>query len=174
MKPRMRVGIGYDIHPLELGGVLTLGGLVISADRGYAPRHDHDVLLHSLIDALAGALCLGDMSDFLPDSSNGDTSSGDPLATLTGLIRDAGYMIANVDCNVIAGPIILRPFVQAITFTISRRLGVNSQQVSVKGRSNSGFREEGAGMAISSHAAVCLQVNRGVTRLSRLMAGQVS
>ena len=165
MKPRFRIGNGYDIHPLVAGGVLTLGGITIPADRGYRTGTDHDVLLHSLIDALAGALCLGDVSDFLTDSSVIGASNADPFKALTKLIYDAGYVIANVDFNIIVGTIMIRPYVQDIRRKVAQRLNIDLEQVSIKGRSNDGFREEGEGLAISSLAAVCVQARRGGPRL---------
>lgn len=157
MKPQMRIGIGYDIHPLKIGGVLRLGGVAIDADRGYAAGKDHDVLLHSLIDALAGALCLGDVSDFLTDSVSPERVDADPMKSLAASIEAAGYRVASIDCNIVSGVVILRPYVTEIGEAVATRLGIERQRVSIKGRSNGGFREEGEGLAISSHSAVCVE-----------------
>ena len=100
----MRVGIGYDVHPLVPGRPLVLGGLRIDHPSGLDGHSDADVLTHAVIDALLGAAGLGDIGVMFPasDPSFKDASSLHMLSSAIQAVREAGYRIVNVDCTVIA------------------------------------------------------------------------
>src|SRR3989304_3532700 len=101
----MRVGIGYDIHPLEAGRPLVLGGVRISHEAGLSGHSDADVLTHAIIDALLGAAALGDIGQHFPsdDPLYRDVKSIELLRQAVSLVAAAGYRAVNVDATVIAG-----------------------------------------------------------------------
>src|SRR3990172_8392827 len=107
----MRTGIGYDIHPLEAGRPLVLGGVRIAFERGLAGHSDGDALAHAIIDALLGAAALGDIGHHFPpgDARFRNADSMELLRHTVKLIAAARYRIVNVDATVVAEPPKLPP-----------------------------------------------------------------
>ncbi len=100
----MRVGIGYDVHPLVRGRRLVLGGIEIPFNNGLDGHSDADVLVHAIIDALLGAAGLGDIgSHFPPEARYKDISSINLLRQVMTLLRAHGWQVNNVDATVVAG-----------------------------------------------------------------------
>ena len=100
----MRVGVGYDVHPLTRGRRLVLGGVEIPFDQGLDGHSDADVLVHSIIDALLGAAGLKDIGAHFPssDPQYKDISSLTLLYHVTALLRDNGWKVGNIDATVVA------------------------------------------------------------------------
>ena len=113
---KLRIGHGYDVHRLTEGRKLILGGVEIPHDKGLLGHSDADVLVHALMDAMLGALALGDIGHLFPDDD--PTYSGADsmklLEFVNDLIRDKGYRIGNLDATILAQAPKLAPFIPAM------------------------------------------------------------
>lgn len=152
----MPVGIGYDVHKLVLGRPLVLGGVTIEAAKGLLGHSDADVLTHAIIDALLGALSLGDIGQHFPDNDPcyAGKCSLDLLASVCQLVCEQGYVVQNIDATVIAEQPKLAPQIVAMRESLARTLGLEVGQVSVKASTNEGLGCLGRGEGIAA-LAVC-------------------
>jgi 2-C-methyl-D-erythritol 2,4-cyclodiphosphate synthase len=151
-----RVGIGYDIHRLERGLPLVLGGVPLAHDQGLLAHSDGDALAHAIGDALLGALALGDLGAHFPDSDPEfrGMSSLLLLERIRALLHQRGARVVNVDSTLILEFPRVRPHVDEMKERLARALAVEPEQVSVKATSNERLgalgREEGiAAMAVA-------------------------
>ena len=130
----MRVGIGYDLHPLAADRPLVLGGVTVPHTSGLEGHSDGDVLTHALIDALLGAAALGDIGTHFSseDERWRGASSVALLAKTRVILLEAGFDIANVDATIVAQAPKLAPYTQAMRELLAQALGVDSSNVSVK------------------------------------------
>lgn len=153
----MRVGIGYDVHPLVAGRALVLGGVRIEHDRGLDGHSDADVLTHAVIDAVLGAASLGDIGTHFPasDPRYKDASSLEMLETAVASVREAGFRVTNVDCTVIAEEPRLGSRLEAMKANLSGRLG--GAAVNVKGKSPEGIGALGRGEGIAAQAVATIE-----------------
>jgi len=154
----MRIGNGYDLHRLVAGRPLILGGVTIPFDRGLDGHSDADAVCHAVTDAILGAASAGDIGRHFPDTDPAfkGANSIELLTRAAAVVHAAGYAIANVDIIVIAQRPKLLPYVDAMRASLARALGIDSQQVSVKGKTNEGVDSTGAGEAIAVHAVALL------------------
>lgn len=154
----MRVGIGYDIHPLEQGRPLMLAGVRMDHEAGLAGHSDGDALSHAVIDALLGAAALGDIGRHFPsdDERYRDADSLDLLRAGAKLIADAGYRTINVDATVIAEAPKLAPHVDAMRAKLAEALGIEAGAVSVKATTADRLGSLGRGEGIAALAVVLL------------------
>lgn len=145
----LRVGIGWDSHPLVSGQRLVLGGVDIPYDKGLSGWSDADVAVHAIIDALCGAGDLGDIGSLFPcgELEHKDSSSLSLLGRTNELLKAKGLRIANIDATIIAQNPKLSPFITEMRRRISAALGVDATQVTVKATTTNGLgfvgREEG-------------------------------
>ena len=145
----MRIGTGFDSHPLASGRKLILGGVNIPYDKGLSGRSDADVATHAVIDALCGAADLGDIGTLFPSQEQEykDISSLALLSDTGELLRAKGFRIINVDVTIIAQSPKLSPFVPEMKKCLSQALGIESTQVTIKATTTNGLgfigREEG-------------------------------
>lgn len=148
----LRVGFGYDIHPLVRGRRLLLGGVEIPFVLGLEGHSDADVLLHAVMDALLGAAALGDIGQHFPpgDPAYKDASSLALLGRVGEMVSREGWSVSNLDATVIAQEPRLAPFLEAMRYSISQALGLANGQVSVKATSPEGLGALGHGEGISS------------------------
>jgi 2-C-methyl-D-erythritol 2,4-cyclodiphosphate synthase len=155
----MRVGMGYDIHPLVEGRELILGGVRIPFDRGLKGHSDADALCHAVCDALLGAAGLGDIGEHFPDSDIRfkDADSIRLLAEVGGKIRAKGYVILSVDATVIAEGPKLTAFKSPMAGNLAMALGISESGVSVKAKTNEGFDAVGRGEAIAVFAVAGIE-----------------
>jgi len=155
----MRVGIGYDIHRLEEGRELILGGVRISFEMGLAGHSDADVLVHSICDALLGALALGDIGQHFPDTDTQyrDISSLILLEKVNSLIQHRNFIVNNIDAVVIAQKPKLAKFIPDMRENIARILGIDVGCVSVKATTNEGLDSIGQIKAIAAEAIVSVK-----------------
>jgi 2-C-methyl-D-erythritol 2,4-cyclodiphosphate synthase len=153
----VRVGIGYDVHPLVAGRALVLGGVRIEHPAGLDGYSDADVLTHAVIDALLGAAGLGDIGGLFPagDPKYRGASSLEMLSVATNAVRDAGYRVVNVDCTVIAQEPRLQPFLAKMRANLAEQLGV--ENVNVKGKSPEGLGVLGHGGGIAAQAVAAIE-----------------
>ena len=151
-----RVGIGYDIHRLERGLPLTLGGVSLAHERGLLAHSDGDALAHAIGDALLGAMALGDLGAHFPDTDPRyrGMSSLTLLEHIRGLLTHRGARVVNVDSTLILEAPRIHPHVAEMRERLAGALGMDPEWVSVKATSNEGLgavgREEGvAAMAVA-------------------------
>lgn len=155
----MRVGHGYDIHPLQEGvGPLLLGGHVVAGDLKTTGHSDADVLLHAVADAVLGAAGLGDLGLHFPasDETLRGVESRQLLLRSIALARDAGCQLYNVDSTLIAARPLLAAEREAIAGSLAACCGLDPRRVNVKLKSNEGFDAAGRGEAIAAHAVVLM------------------
>ncbi|HEY9055152.1 MAG TPA: 2-C-methyl-D-erythritol 2,4-cyclodiphosphate synthase [Rectinemataceae bacterium] len=155
----MRIGEGWDIHPLVEGRVLVLGGLELDFPKGEAGHSDGDVLWHAAIDAILGAACLGDIGAHFPpgDRKWKDADSSLLASAAAGLARDRGWEIVNLDCTVIIEAPRLGPHREAIRDLMASVLAIPPDRVSVKAKTFEGFGEVGEGRAVEARAVALLR-----------------
>jgi 2-C-methyl-D-erythritol 2,4-cyclodiphosphate synthase len=155
----MRVGIGYDVHPLTGGRRLVLGGVELQYAHGLDGHSDADVLTHAVIDALLGAAGLGTIGEHFPDSDPiyRDVSSLELLAMAASMVEAAGYEVGNVDAVVVAQEPRLQPHLAEMAVKLADRLGIDQQAVGVKATSPEGVGAAGRGEAMAAHAVVLLE-----------------
>lgn len=155
----MRVGIGYDLHRLEPGRPLILGGIAVPFDKGLVGHSDGDALAHAITDALLGAAALGNIGQHFPDTDPAykNADSMDLLGQVVGLVRDHGYTIGNLDANIIAQEPKLNPYLDAMRARLSEVMGIDIGRISVKAKTNESVGPEGRGEAIGTHAVVLLE-----------------
>ncbi len=157
--PTVRVGTGFDVHPLVEGRPLILGGVRIAHARGLSGHSDADVVAHAVADALLGAAALGDLGQHFPpgDPRYAGADSLKLLERVRELLRERGWNVGNVDCTVIAEQPRIAPHRDAMRANLARALGVAVEEVSVKATTTErlGFtgREEG----IAAQAVVLIQ-----------------
>jgi 2-C-methyl-D-erythritol 2,4-cyclodiphosphate synthase len=146
---KVRIGTGFDVHPLVEGRPLILGGVRLDHPRGLAGHSDADVLAHALADALLGAAALGDLGEHFPpgDPATAGANSLALLERVVKLVRAQGWRVGNADCTVIAERPKVAPHRDAMRKNLARALGVPLADVSVKATTTErlGFtgREEG-------------------------------
>ena len=156
----LRVGNGYDIHRLVPGRPLILGGQTLEhpAGLGLDGHSDADVLVHALMDALLGALSLGDIGKYFPPTDP-KWKGADSLVLLEqvmGLVRERGWRVVNVDSVVIAERPKLKPHIEAMRAAIAARMGLEPDQVGVKATTNEKLGAEGREAGISCQAVALL------------------
>lgn len=155
----MRIGYGYDSHRFDATRPLKLGGVLIPDAPGLKGHSDADALIHALIDALLGAAGLGDIGGYFPDDDarwkNAD--SADLLAAVVADVRKANWRLVNMDATVVCERPRLRSHVPAIRARLADLLDVPPSCVSVKGKTNEGMDDTGAGIGLSAHCAVLLE-----------------
>jgi 2-C-methyl-D-erythritol 2,4-cyclodiphosphate synthase len=154
----MRVGIGNDLHRVDDGATLVLGGVIIEEGPGLEGHSDADVLLHAITDAVLGAAALGDIGHHFPpsDPRYAHADSADFLRKALELAGAAGWEIGNIDSTVTAERPRLAPYVEHIRERIAGICGVDAAQVSVKAKSNEGLDAIGQGEAMAAQAVVLL------------------
>jgi len=155
----IRVGIGSDIHKLEIGRELIIGGVNIPFDRGLDGHSDADVLTHSIIDALLGAASLGDIGRHFPASDNRwlSISSLNLLTKTMMLLKSKGCKVINIDSTVIAENPPLSDWIPEMVDKITSILDVGSEDVSIKATTSKGIGPIGAGEAISALSVVMIE-----------------
>ncbi|MFC1716315.1 2-C-methyl-D-erythritol 2,4-cyclodiphosphate synthase [Candidatus Poribacteria bacterium] len=152
----MRVGIGYDIHRLEEDRELVLGGVQIPFESGLAGHSDADVLVHSICDALLGALALGDLGQHFPDTDAqySGISSLILLDKVKSLIENRGFAVNNIDTVIIAQKPKLASFIPVMRDNIAETLGIDVECVGIKATTTERLGSIGQGKGIAAEAIV--------------------
>lgn len=153
----MRIGHGYDVHRLVEGRELILGGVSVPYEKGLLGHSDADVLLHAIMDAVLGALALGDIGKLFPDRDPAYAGADSWLLTrrVGELMREHGYCIGNIDATVIAQAPRLSPYIPAMRERIAAALDTETSWVNVKATTEEHLGFTGSGEGIAAHA-VCL------------------
>ena len=154
----IRVGIGYDVHRLVEERPLILGGVKIKHLLGLQGHSDADVLVHAIIDALLGALALGDIGKHFPDTEGAykDCDSLQLLKKVGQLVAEKGYRVNNIDSTIIAQAPKLAPYIEAMRQSVAGDLQVPVTAVSVKATTTEhlGFTGRGEGIAAEAVASL--------------------
>ena len=155
----MRIGIGYDVHPLVKGRKLILGGVEVPFDRGLSGWSDGDALTHAIIDALLGAAALGDIGRHFPSGKPEykNISSLSLLKTTRDKLEASGFKIVNVDATIIAEKPRLEDFVDQMRLKLSQTLAIKLDRVSVKASTANGLGFAGRGEGVAALAVAMVE-----------------
>lgn len=152
-----RIGLGYDIHKLTSGRDLIIGGVKITHEKGLLGHSDADVLIHAIIDAMLGALCLSDIGTLFPDTDDlyKDADSTVLLKNVFNLIKEKGWKITNIDSNIIAQRPKMMPYIPKMKEVLSKIL--ECENISIKAKTNEKMDAVGNELAIEAHAVALLE-----------------
>ena len=155
---KIRVGFGFDVHPLEAGRDLWLGGIKLQATKGSVGHSDADVLIHALCDAILGAANLGDIGVHF---SNDDPrwagmDSKFFLKEVTRMIAAKGWKVENVDCTVTLEAPKLRPHIESMKQTLAPLMNISESDVSIKATTNEKLGYVGRMEGVNAYAVVLI------------------
>ncbi|MFC1913121.1 2-C-methyl-D-erythritol 2,4-cyclodiphosphate synthase [Chloroflexota bacterium] len=155
----MRIGTGYDVHPLTTGRRLVLGGVEVPFAQGLDGWSDADVLTHAIIDALLGAAALGDIGSHFPPGAPqyNDVSSLKLLKEVRDKLVEHGWRVGNIDATVIAESPRLSDFIDGMCRQLSETLGIETNRVSVKASTANGLGFIGRGEGIAACAVAMIE-----------------
>lgn len=155
----MRVGYGFDSHEFSLGIPLKIGGITLPHDKGLGGHSDGDVLLHAITDALLGAIAAPDVGALFPPSDPKWKGADSAIFLREALkrVRDAGYVIANVDASLILAAPKIGPHAAAIRTRVAELLGLQADCVGLKAKTPEGLNLDNAALA---HVVVLLEKAR--------------
>jgi len=158
----MRVGIGYDVHPLTAGRPLVLGGVRIDHPSGLDGHSDADVLTHAVIDALLGAAGLGDIGHHFPDNDPKwkDADSIEMLEKTLEILKNAGYQPINIDASIHLELPKLGRLKQEMSGKIADTLKIPRHRVNIKAKTAEGMDSVGKGEAIDAIAIAQVESER--------------
>lgn len=156
----MRIGIGYDVHKLVENRKLILGGVTVPYEKGLLGHSDADVLIHSIIDSILGALGYGDIGRIFPDNDDKfkNISSMVLLDEVYDIMTKAGYKISNIDSVIICQNPKLKNYIEDMEKNISKCLKTNIKNISVKATTEEFLGFTGEGLGISAKAVCLLEV----------------
>ena len=154
----IRIGNGYDIHRLGENRALILGGIEIPHHLGLVGHSDADVLTHAIMDAMLGALSLGDIGHYFPPSDPKweGANSLMLLEKVHQIISERGWQISNIDSTVVAEKPKLKPHIQAMCDLLSKTLQIDRDRVSVKATTNEKLDAVGGETGICAYAVALL------------------
>ena len=157
----IRTGIGYDVHQLAKGELLTIGGVDIPSSFGSLGHSDGDALIHAVVDALLGASALGDIGQFFPsnDANWEGTPSSYFLADAVKRIREAGFEINNIDATIILQKPKLEEYIPKMKYNLSHSMQIDESKVSIKATTSDhlGFVGDSSGWAVQAIATLCIK-----------------
>ncbi len=154
----MRIGTGYDVHQFEAGRKLILGGVEIDHSMGLAGHSDADVLVHAVMDAILGALGLGDIGIHFPDSDERyrDISSMKLLSEVREKMEMEGYQMINIDSTLILQEPRIAEYAGRMRENISGALGIEKNMVNIKATTTEGLGFCGRGEGVAAQSIVLL------------------
>ena len=152
-----KIGTGSDIHKLTEGRDLIIGGVKITHEKGLLGHSDADVLIHAIIDAMLGALCLSDIGTLFPDNDKlyKNIDSTILLKKVYDLVTQKGYAISNLDSNIIAQNPKMMPYIPKMKEVLNKIL--KTDNISIKAKTNEKMDAVGQELAIEAHAVVMLK-----------------
>lgn len=153
----MRIGHGYDVHRINDGCGITLGGVKIECQFSLEAHSDGDVLVHAVVDALLGAAGLRDIGFYFPDTDEKyrGISSLDLLSEVSEMVRDAGFEIEYIDCTVIAQTPKISPHIEDMRALMAAAAVITPDRINVKATTEEKLGFTGRGEGIASHS-VCI------------------
>ena len=155
-KLNFRTGIGYDLHRLEDNRDLIIGGIKIPYEKGLLGHSDADVLVHAIIDALLGALAMPDIGTLFPDTDEKykGADSIELLKKVYSMVREKGYLINNLDTNIIAQAPKMMPYIPQMKEKLSSVLALDIEDISIKAKTKEHLDAVGEKKAIEAQAVV--------------------
>ena len=152
------VGQGFDVHQLVEGRPCIIGGVTIPYEKGLLGHSDADVLLHTISDAILGALALGDIGRHFPDTDPAykDADSLELLSLVWKMAQDRGYRLGNLDATIIAERPKMALYVPQMVEIIAGALGAKPEQINVKATTTEKLGFTGRGEGIAAQCIVCL------------------
>ena len=155
----LRVGTGYDSHRFDGARPLVLGGVTIPDHPGLSGHSDGDAVAHAVIDAILGAASAGNVGSHFPpeDDAWKGADSIDLLERAVFVVAERGYGIVNVDVTVVCERPRIGPHADAMRSRLAAALGIESDRVSVKGKSNEGMGWIGRGEGLAVHAVALIE-----------------
>lgn len=158
--PNFRIGHGYDVHRLSEDRKLILGGVEIPHTCGLLGHSDADVLIHAVMDAMLGALALGDIGQHFPDTAEEyrGADSMKLLGRVAEICRESGYTVGNIDATVIAQSPKLAPYIVQMRSNIAEVCGCDVSQISVKATTEEKLGFTGEKLGISAHAVALMEI----------------
>jgi 2-C-methyl-D-erythritol 2,4-cyclodiphosphate synthase len=156
MAVSFRIGHGYDLHRLQPGGKLMLGGVEVADTISPVAHSDGDVVLHALVDALLGAMGWGDIGELFPNTDERwrNAASRVFVNEVFTRLKSAGYGVVNCDITILAERPKLKFFKPAIRQNVADLLQVPADQINIKAGTNEGCDAIGRGEAIAAHVVV--------------------
>ena len=156
----MRIGHGYDVHAFGEGDKLILGGVSIPYQHSFIAHSDGDVLIHALIDAILGALALGDIGQHFPDTDQQwkGADSRQLLATVVQMMDAKDYQLGNADITIVAEQPKMLPHLKAMRSNLCEDIGCQMDQLNIKATTTEKLGFVGRKEGISCHAVVLLVV----------------
>ena len=155
----LRIGNGYDVHKLVEGRKLVLGGVEIPHTKGVLGHSDGDVLIHAIMDAMLGALALGDIGQHFPDTDMKyeNIDSTILLTRVKELIADRGYKVINLDSIIVLQKPKVKPYIEAMRKRVAEVLEIDIEQVSVKATTEEKLGFTGDESGVKSYCVVLLE-----------------
>jgi 2-C-methyl-D-erythritol 2,4-cyclodiphosphate synthase len=159
MSDNLRIGIGYDVHALSAGRKLVLGGVEVPFELGLSGWSDADVLTHAVMDALLGAVALGDIGRHFPpgDPQYKGISSLTLLAKVKARLAEKGWQVNNIDATIIAEKPKLSEHIDQMREKLCQTLDVDIARVSIKASTSDGLGFTGRGEGIATYAVAALK-----------------
>ncbi len=161
-KPNFRTGIGYDLHRLEENRDLIIGGIKIPYEKGLLGHSDADVLVHAIIDALLGSLALPDIGTLFPDTDDKykGADSIELLKKVYSMVKGNGYLIGNLDTNIIAQAPKMMPYIPQMKEKLASVLEMDINDLSIKAKTKEHLDAVGEKKAIEAQAVVLVYKNQ--------------
>lgn len=155
----MRIGHGYDVHRLVESRRCIIGGVDIPHGKGLLGHSDADVLLHAIMDAVLGAMALGDIGHLFPDTDSAfkDADSLQLCCRVSEIMMQNGYRIGNIDATVIAQKPKMAPYIEQMRENIARAFNTTKQNVNVKATTEEKLGFTGEELGIAAHAVCILE-----------------
>ncbi|NTW73211.1 MAG: 2-C-methyl-D-erythritol 2,4-cyclodiphosphate synthase [Eubacteriaceae bacterium] len=155
----MRIGHGYDVHKLIKGRDLIIGGVKIPHEKGLLGHSDADVLVHAIMDAILGAMAMGDIGGVFPDTDNAYKGADSIilLSKIYDIMVDKGYGIINIDSTIVAQQPKLAPYIQDMRKKVSDVLRISIEDLNIKATTEEKLGFSGREEGISAHAVVLLK-----------------
>ncbi len=157
----IKVGHGIDIHQLKQGELFYLGGVKIESNIGIAGHSDGDIIIHAIVDAILGALSKGDIGTFFPSSNSSikNISSKVFLKKALDIMIDNGYMMNNIDINIVLQKPYINSYIHPIRKSLSKLISIDVENISVKATTSDYLGFIGEGKGIMSTATLLLIKN---------------
>ena len=154
----MRIGHGYDVHKFGPGDKLILGGVSIPYEHGFVAHSDGDVLIHALIDALLGAVALGDIGQHFPDTDAKwkGADSRQLLRAVVAMIASKGYELGNADITIVAQQPKMLPHLDKMRLNLATDINCNIDQINIKATTTEELGFAGRKEGIACHAVALL------------------
>lgn len=155
---KQRVGLGFDVHPLETGRDLWLGGIKIPSEKGAVGHSDADVLIHAICDALLGAANLRDIGFHFSNKDDRWKNADSKLflKEVTRMLSEKGWRVENVDCTIVLEEPKVNPHVEEMKKTLAPLMNISIEDISIKATTSEGMGYVGRGEGVNAMAVALI------------------